>query len=45
MDLGFYQVILIHSVCCGIWRTWLLVVVAFRVFGEDTVCVYIVAKE
>lgn len=39
MDLGFYQVILIHGVCCAIWRTW-LPVVTFRVFGEDTICVF-----
>lgn len=40
MDLGFYQVILIHGVCYGIWRIWLPVVVTFRVFGEDTICAY-----
>lgn len=39
MDLCFYQEILIHGVCCAIWRTW-LPVATFRVFGEDTVCVY-----
>lgn len=37
--LGFLLGDTDHGVCCAIWRTW-LPVAAFRVFGEDTVCVY-----